>query len=86
MRRAGNHRRAQPGVIEQAPKIPRDGAPDLLRSTVGARVEALVKQGKNLQEVQAAKPTAEFEELWGKPRGGDDFVRFLYYGYAPYKG
>jgi glyoxylase-like metal-dependent hydrolase (beta-lactamase superfamily II) len=55
-------------------------------NTVGARVEALVKQGKNLQEVQEAKPTKDFEEAWGKPRGGDEFVRFLYYGYAPYKG
>ena len=55
-------------------------------ATVGARVEALVKQGKNLAEVQAAKPTKDFDEVWGKLRSGDDFVRFLYYGYAPYKG
>jgi cyclase len=55
-------------------------------ATVGARVEALVKQGKNLQEVQAAKPTKDFDEAWGKIRSGDEFVRFLYYGHAPYKG
>ena len=55
-------------------------------ATVGARIEALVKQGKTLAEVKAAKPTKDFDELWGKLRSGDDFVGFLYYGYAPYKG
>jgi cyclase len=55
-------------------------------ATVGGRVEALVKQGKNLAEVQAAKPTKDFDEQWGKVRAGDEFVKFLYYGYAPYKG
>jgi len=55
-------------------------------ATVDARVAALVKQGKNLQEVQAANPTKEFEEVWGKFRKGDEFVKFLYYGHAPYKG
>jgi cyclase len=54
-------------------------------ATVGARVEALVRQGKTLEEVRAAKPTKDFDELWGKPRGGDQFVEFVYYGYAPYK-
>jgi glyoxylase-like metal-dependent hydrolase (beta-lactamase superfamily II) len=54
-------------------------------ATVGARVEALVKQGKTLEEVRAAKPTKDFDELWGKPRSGDAFVEFVYYGYAPYK-
>jgi cyclase len=54
-------------------------------ATVGARVEALVKQGKTLDEVKAAKPTKDFDELWGKPRSGDDFIGFVYYGYAPYK-
>ena len=55
-------------------------------ATVGARIEALVKQGKTLAEVKAAKPTSDFDEVWGKLRSGDDFVGFLYYGYAPYKG
>ena len=54
-------------------------------ATVGGRVEALVKQGKSLEEVRAAKPTADFEERWGKPRTGDQFIEFVYYGYAPYK-
>ena len=55
-------------------------------AAVDARVAALAKQGKSLQEVQAAKPTKDFEEVWGKVRGGDEFVKFLYYGHAPYKG
>jgi glyoxylase-like metal-dependent hydrolase (beta-lactamase superfamily II) len=54
-------------------------------AAVGARVEALVKQGKTLEEVKAAKPTKDFDELWGKQRSGDQFVEFVYYGYAPYK-
>jgi len=54
-------------------------------ATVGARVEALVKQGKTLDEVKAARPTAEFDAAWGKPRSGDEFVPFVYYSYAPYK-
>jgi cyclase len=56
-----------------------------MMATVASRVEALVKQGKTLDEVKAAKPTAEFEAQYGKPRSGDDFVPFVYYGYAPYK-
>jgi hypothetical protein len=54
-------------------------------ATVSSRVEALVKQGKTLEEVRAAKPTADFDARWGKPRSGDAFVEFVYYGYAPYK-
>jgi len=54
-------------------------------ATVGARVEALVKQGKSLEEVRAAKPTRDFDEQFGKPRSGDEFLGFVYYGYAPYK-
>ena len=46
---------------------------------------ALVKQGKTLEEVRAAKPTADFDERWGKLRRGDQFVEYVYYGYAPYK-
>jgi len=54
-------------------------------ATIGARVETLVKQGKSLEEVRAAKPTRDFDDLWGKQRSGDQFVDFVYYGYAPYR-
>lgn len=35
-------------------------------ATISGRVAALVKQGKKLDEIVAAKPTAEFDERWGK--------------------
>ncbi len=48
-------------------------------ATVRDRVRALVREGKTLQQVQAAKPSAEFDARWGqgfmKP---DSFVRVVY--------
>jgi cyclase len=38
---------------------------DMLATVVG-RIKALVKSGKKLDEIIAAKPTAEFDERWGK--------------------
>ena len=35
-------------------------------STVTGRIKALIKEGKKLDEIKAAKPTAEFDEKWGK--------------------
>ena len=35
-------------------------------ATVHERVQALVRDGKTMQEAVAAKPSAEFDELWGK--------------------
>ena len=35
-------------------------------ATIGGRVKTLVKEGKKLDEVIAAKPTADFDERWGK--------------------
>lgn len=35
-------------------------------STVTGRIKALVKDGKKLDEIKAAKPTAEYDERWGK--------------------
>ncbi len=34
-------------------------------STVSTRVKAMVKEGKKLDEIKAAKPSAEFDEKWG---------------------
>ncbi|MEO8386298.1 MAG: MBL fold metallo-hydrolase, partial [Betaproteobacteria bacterium] len=34
-------------------------------ATVSARVKALVKEGKKLDEIKAAKPSAEYDEKWG---------------------
>ncbi|HEU4617130.1 MAG TPA: MBL fold metallo-hydrolase [Gammaproteobacteria bacterium] len=44
--------------------------------TVRDRVAALVKQGKSLDEVTAAKPTAEFDETYGQP--GPLFLPVIY--------
>lgn len=35
-------------------------------ATVTARVKALVKDGKAMEDIVAAKPTADFDERWGK--------------------
>ena len=35
-------------------------------ATVSARVKALVAQGKTLEEIKAARVSAEFDEKWGK--------------------
>ena len=34
--------------------------------TVTMRVKAMVKKGKSMKEIIAAKPSAEFDERWGK--------------------
>jgi cyclase len=47
---------------------------DMLR-TVHDRVRTLIRSGKSLQEVIAAKPTAEFDTRWGHgPVSPDQFV------------
>jgi cyclase len=56
-----------------------------MMAKVGSRVEALVKQKKTLEQVKAAKPTKEFDEVWGKFRNGDGFTEIVYYGFAPRK-
>jgi cyclase len=38
---------------------------DMLAGTI-SRIKALVKEGKKLDEIVAAKPTADFDERWGK--------------------
>ena len=35
-------------------------------ATATSRIKALLAQGKTLEEILAAKPTAEFDERWGK--------------------
>ncbi|HSP19581.1 MAG TPA: MBL fold metallo-hydrolase, partial [Myxococcaceae bacterium] len=43
------------------------------------RVKALVAQGKTMDQVIAAKPTAQWDEKWGKGfMGPDVFVSFVY--------
>ncbi len=54
-------------------------------NTVATRVEALVRKGKTLEQVIAAKPLREYDEEWGKFRKTDSFVEMVYYGFVPYK-
>ena len=35
-------------------------------ATVSGEVKQLIAEGKTLEEIVAAKPTAEFDEKWGK--------------------
>jgi len=48
-------------------------------TTVREKVAALKKSGKSLKEVQAAKPTANFDETWGKGMmAPNDFVALVF--------
>lgn len=52
---------------------------DMLKTSIDG-VKALVDAGKSLEEVQAAKPTAQFDEKWGGGFiGPDDFVAEIYH-------
>jgi glyoxylase-like metal-dependent hydrolase (beta-lactamase superfamily II) len=51
---------------------------DMLRTSID-RVRALAAEGKSLEEVQGAKPTAQFDETWGGGFiGANDFVAEIY--------
>ena len=44
-------------------------------------IVALMKQGRSLEEITAAKPTAEFDEVWAKGFLKPDlFVQIAYSG------
>jgi cyclase len=48
-------------------------------TTVRDRVRTAKRAGKTLAEVQAAKPTADFDEAWGKGfMGAGDFLAIVY--------
>ena len=48
-------------------------------ATVRDRVAVMIAQGKTLEEVQAAGPSAEFDELWGNGFiNPENFVREIY--------
>ena len=46
---------------------------------ISAKVTALVKAGKTLDEVKAAKPTAEFDQVWGQNWNKPDAFAALAY-------
>jgi cyclase len=49
-------------------------------ATIRDRVRAQKAKGATLEQVQAAKPTAEFDAQWGKGMGPNDFVALVYAG------
>jgi len=54
-------------------------------SMVADRVEGMVKAGKTLEQVIAAKPTGDFDPQWGAFRKPEAFVEIVYRGFAPRK-
>ena len=55
---------------------------DMLASVSG-RVKALMKEGKKLDEIKSAKPSAEFDEKWGKAFiKADAFIEMLFAIYS----
>ena len=47
-------------------------------ATVADRVREAIANGKTLEEAQAAKLTAEFDEAWGAGFDPDTFVKMVY--------
>jgi len=48
---------------------------------VNEKVDALLQQGKPLGRIQASRPTARYDEVWGDGRfSGSEFVQMLYSG------
>jgi len=62
---AGDRTKIIPGHGPLATKADLKTYRDML-ATVSARIAAQIKQGKTLEQVAAAKPTAEFDGVWGK--------------------
>jgi cyclase len=48
-------------------------------ATMAQRVGAMIAQGKTVQEVVAAKPSREFDAVWGGGRMPDRFAQDMYY-------
>jgi hypothetical protein len=55
--------------------------------TVQTRIEPLVKKGKTLEQVVAAKPTGDLDAKWGKGfLTPDQFATLNYIGIARHRG
>lgn len=65
-----------PLANKQALKTYRD-----MLATVAGRIKKLMQQKQTLAAIQAARPTAEFDEVWGKAYlKPDDWVEMVYRG------
>lgn len=62
---AGDNTKIIPGHGPLGNKADLKAYRDML-TTVSARITTQIKAGKKLEEVLAAKPTTEFDEVWGK--------------------
>ena len=62
---ADDNTRIIPGHGPLATKADLKAYRDML-AKVSGRIKPMVKQGKTLEQVLAAKPTKEFDEVWGK--------------------
>ena len=52
-----------------------------LLANVAVRIKKLMKQGRTLDQIKAAKPTAEYDEAWGKQYlKPDEWVEMVYRG------
>jgi glyoxylase-like metal-dependent hydrolase (beta-lactamase superfamily II) len=75
---AGNQTKIIPGHGPLATKADLKIYRDML-ATVSARIAVQIKQGKTLEQVATAKPTAEFDAVWGKGfLPPEKFVAMLY--------
>jgi len=53
-------------------------------ATVSGRIKALAREGRKLDDVIAARPSAEFDERWGKGfMPPARFIEMIYAAYAP---
>ena len=78
LKMAGDKTKIIPGHGPLGDKADLKAYRDML-AAVSGRVASQVKQGKKLEEVVASKPTAQFDEAWGKGfLTPDKFVEMLY--------
>jgi cyclase len=78
LKMAGDKTKIIPGHGPLGNKADLKAYRDMLASVSG-RVASQIKQGKKLEEVQASKPTAQYDEVWGKGfLAPEKFVEMLY--------
>jgi cyclase len=78
LKMAGDKTKIIPGHGPLGSKADLRAYRDML-AAVSGRVTGQVKQGKKLEQVVASKPTAQFDEVWGKGfLAPDKFVEMLY--------
>jgi glyoxylase-like metal-dependent hydrolase (beta-lactamase superfamily II) len=78
LKMAGNKTKIIPGHGPLATKADLQAYREML-ATVAGHVASQIKQGRKLEEVVASKPSAQYDEVWGKGfLAPDQFVQTLY--------